>query len=211
MRAMIPHHSIAIMTSKRAQITDPRVRKLADEIIEAQNREIAEMRYLIAELEGNEDAVRLEILEGEQTPEVVSLSEALSRTVVAALDLEPMNDAEADAVLAPAPECSFSRVADADPILVARAPFDTDMAAEGVMKLNDALVPLRAADTGGFDALLAGPTMIAEGVRINVQLVPDEEPDIEDGRRRRPADLVFELEQGLTVGYRGFYFCDLEG
>ena len=50
MSAMIPHHSIAIMTSKRAQITDPRVRKLADEIIEAQEREIAEMRYLIEDL-----------------------------------------------------------------------------------------------------------------------------------------------------------------
>lgn len=52
MRAMIPHHSIAIMTSERAEIEDPRVRKLADEIIAAQRREIAEMRYLIAALEG---------------------------------------------------------------------------------------------------------------------------------------------------------------
>ena len=51
MEAMIPHHSIAIMTSKRAQITDPRVRKLADEIIAAQEREIAEMKYLAYELE----------------------------------------------------------------------------------------------------------------------------------------------------------------
>ncbi|MBA4795068.1 MAG: DUF305 domain-containing protein [Phenylobacterium sp.] len=54
MRAMVPHHSIAIMTSERAQITDPRVRKLADEIIAAQRREIAEMKYLIAELEKEE-------------------------------------------------------------------------------------------------------------------------------------------------------------
>lgn len=51
MKAMIPHHSIAIMTSERAQITDPRVRKLADEIIEAQRREISEMKYLINDLE----------------------------------------------------------------------------------------------------------------------------------------------------------------
>lgn len=51
MKAMIPHHSIAIMTSERAQITDPRVRKLADEIIETQRREIAEMKYLIGELD----------------------------------------------------------------------------------------------------------------------------------------------------------------
>jgi uncharacterized protein (DUF305 family) len=51
MKAMIPHHSIAILTSGRAQISDPRVRKLADEIIEAQEREIAEMRYLIRDLQ----------------------------------------------------------------------------------------------------------------------------------------------------------------
>jgi hypothetical protein len=51
MKAMIPHHSIAILTSERSQISDPRVRKLADEIIEAQEREIAEMKFLIADLE----------------------------------------------------------------------------------------------------------------------------------------------------------------
>ncbi|HSI48082.1 MAG TPA: DUF305 domain-containing protein [Ideonella sp.] len=51
MKAMIPHHSIAIMTSRRADIRDPRVRKLADGIIDAQVREIAEMKQLIAELE----------------------------------------------------------------------------------------------------------------------------------------------------------------
>lgn len=53
MKAMIPHHSIAIMTSERAHIRDPRVRKLADEIIEGQVREIAEMKRLITELESN--------------------------------------------------------------------------------------------------------------------------------------------------------------
>ena len=52
MRAMIPHHSIAILTSERANISDPRVRKLADDIIEAQRLEIDEMKALIADLEG---------------------------------------------------------------------------------------------------------------------------------------------------------------
>jgi uncharacterized protein (DUF305 family) len=51
MKAMIPHHSIAIMTSSRAHIRDPRVRKLADAILEAQVREIGEMKQLIADLE----------------------------------------------------------------------------------------------------------------------------------------------------------------
>lgn len=51
MKAMIPHHSIAILTSERARISDPRVRKLADEIIETQRREISEMEALITDLE----------------------------------------------------------------------------------------------------------------------------------------------------------------
>lgn len=51
MKAMIPHHSIAIMTSSRARIEDSRVRKLADGIIETQKKEIGEMKQLIANLE----------------------------------------------------------------------------------------------------------------------------------------------------------------
>ena len=53
MKAMIPHHSIAIMTSERAHIRDPKVRLLADRIIDAQVREIAEMDRLIARLEAS--------------------------------------------------------------------------------------------------------------------------------------------------------------
>ena len=51
MQAMIPHHSIAILTSSRADIEDPRVQQLADDIIEAQKREIKEMQALIEALE----------------------------------------------------------------------------------------------------------------------------------------------------------------
>ncbi|WP_312731559.1 DUF305 domain-containing protein, partial [Enterococcus sp.] len=50
MEAMIPHHSIAILTSERADIEDPRVQELADDIIDAQEKEIAEMKDLIEEL-----------------------------------------------------------------------------------------------------------------------------------------------------------------
>ena len=53
MKAMIPHHSIAILTSERARISDPRVRELADGIIETQRKEIAEMEALIADIETN--------------------------------------------------------------------------------------------------------------------------------------------------------------
>ena len=56
MKAMIPHHSIAILTSERANLSDPRVRELANAIIEAQRGEIAEMKRYIADIEANGDA-----------------------------------------------------------------------------------------------------------------------------------------------------------
>lgn len=54
MKAMIPHHSIAILTSERADIDDPEVKKLAEDIIKAQRKEIGMMKDLIKKLE-NED------------------------------------------------------------------------------------------------------------------------------------------------------------
>jgi len=70
MAAMIPHHSIAIMTSERASIKDPRVRKLAHDIILAQRREIAQMKYLITDIE--ENGVRTE----ERLPEGIELPDS---------------------------------------------------------------------------------------------------------------------------------------
>lgn len=53
MEAMIPHHSIAILTSERAQIEDLRVQALSIEIIDAQRREIGEMEWLIDDIQAN--------------------------------------------------------------------------------------------------------------------------------------------------------------
>lgn len=68
MAAMIPHHSIAIMTSERAHIRDPRVRKLAHDIILAQRREIAQMKYLIEDIEENGVRTTERLPEGIETP-----------------------------------------------------------------------------------------------------------------------------------------------
>lgn len=53
LRSMIPHHSIAINNARKANISDPRVRKLADRIIQAQVREIAEMELLLVDIDRN--------------------------------------------------------------------------------------------------------------------------------------------------------------
>lgn len=75
MRAMIPHHSIAILTSENANIEDVRVRELADDIIEAQRREIMEMDWLLEDIgengvaETHADADARPVPEFEVTPE----------------------------------------------------------------------------------------------------------------------------------------------
>jgi len=69
MEGMIPHHSIAILTSERAQIQDIRVRELADEIIDAQRREIKEMEWLIPDIRENGLVTTQAELEGRQVPD----------------------------------------------------------------------------------------------------------------------------------------------
>ena len=72
MQAMIPHHSIAINNARKAGISDPRVRKLADQIIESQVREIAEMKLLIADIErkGERGSSELPARSAEVTPDM---------------------------------------------------------------------------------------------------------------------------------------------
>jgi uncharacterized protein (DUF305 family) len=55
MKGMIPHHSSAIMTSKNAQITDPEVKKLSEQIIRSQEKEIAEMEAMLERLSKQEE------------------------------------------------------------------------------------------------------------------------------------------------------------
>lgn len=54
MKAMIPHHSSAILTSRYAEIKDPEVKQLSIEIIETQEREIALMKELLNKLDGKD-------------------------------------------------------------------------------------------------------------------------------------------------------------
>ncbi len=150
MRAMIPHHSIAIMTSSRAEITDPRVRKLADEIVYAQDKEIAEMRYLIADIEANGGGTE----EGEASaPQIVSLDAALSSAKIAAIDPEFLTDADRDLLFPQGTQCTFTYTENSPPVL-ATGPGDGATAA--LIKLSGDLLQLDpgASLDGGADATL---------------------------------------------------------
>lgn len=72
MKSMIPHHSIAINNARKATITDPRVRRLADGIIESQIREIAEMKLLIEDIdrEGKRGTTKLPSRSAQVTPDM---------------------------------------------------------------------------------------------------------------------------------------------
>lgn len=190
MRAMIPHHSIAIMTSERAQIRDPRVRKLADEIIEAQRREIAEMRYLIADVAPGS---AMESVYEDPPAEPGSIEDALSNTLVSQLDLAPMPEAEADQVLKAPGQCVFNRSLESDPVLWASE------SGSAAMKLNGVLVALEANNSGPEGG---AATYSAPGTTVTIRQLG------EQADWRQNAELVFELDQGLKVGYRGFYSCD---
>lgn len=72
MRAMIPHHSIAVNNARKATISDPRVRSLADGIIQAQIKEIAQMKRLIKDIDQNgaRGSAALPPVPTEMTPEM---------------------------------------------------------------------------------------------------------------------------------------------
>lgn len=186
MRAMIPHHSIAVMTSERAGIEDARVRQLADEIIAAQRKEIAQMRYLIADVSAG-NVVNSVYQDPQAQPG--SVEDALNNTLISRLDLDPLPEGEAAQVLAGAAECRFNRSPETDPIL-----WLAPGGAGGVVKLNGVLIGL---EQGAGDGTLG-----AEGMTVSVARLG------EDADWRSDAVLTFELEAGLKAGYRGFLTCE---
>lgn len=72
MKSMIPHHSIAINNARKASISDPRVRELADQIIKSQVREIALMKLLLDDIarNGERGTTELPARSTEITPEM---------------------------------------------------------------------------------------------------------------------------------------------
>ncbi|SDF39131.1 protein of unknown function [Salipiger thiooxidans] len=193
MRAMIPHHSIAIMTSSRADISDPRVRKLADEIIYAQDKEIAEMRYLVNDIDANGDSPA----QSESGPtQIMSLDEALSTPEVAILDLEFLTTEDIAQMFPGGAACTFTYTTTSRPALAVGR---IDGGSVALAKISGDLVRLEAGD--------AGSTWGTEG--MTVALSAPSGPGTLDANsgEMQDADLVLELGSGLRSGYRGYYGC----
>ncbi|CUH76154.1 DUF305 domain-containing protein [Tropicibacter naphthalenivorans] len=181
MRAMIPHHSIAVMTSGRANIQDARVRKMADEILMAQQKEISEMRWLSAELAAGRYAPVTYV---GSAPVEGSIDDALTRAQRSAMDPQQMTLETAQRVLT-APTCAFRYTTEADPVLWT----DAD-GTQGVAMLNDVLIPLSG----------SGQSFSANGLRLSVTEV--------DSDWRYNATLSYTVTGGPQSGFAGDWRCD---
>ena len=181
MRAMIPHHSIAIMTSTRAEITDPRVRGLADDIIYAQDKEIAEMRYLIADIGANGEA---SATRSETPAQVVDAQQALQTEVVSKVDPEFLTEDEIAAVFPNGGNCRFAYTSDSPAVLVTG---ETGEGSAAAMKISGDLVRLNAQ---GENALSEGP-LSAEIAETNGDLT----------------DLIVSAGTDYEAGFRGQLTC----
>ena len=195
MQAMIPHHSIAILTSERAGIEDPRVRKLADEIIAAQRREIAEMKYLIRALD-RDDAHR-DAAPAREADEA-GAADAVRTANVAKIDLEPLTETEVQRMLGSSSVCRFAYSPDSEPVAAATMPADGG-ARRGVIKIHDRLVEMTvmysSAPQSGFE--LSGGDVTVSASTL----------DSSDDGEQRAAEAHLRIGQTLEVGYDGFYGC----
>ncbi|MCO6385254.1 DUF305 domain-containing protein [Oceanicola sp. 502str15] len=193
MRAMIPHHSIAIMTSSRADISDPRVRKLADEIIYAQDKEIAEMRYLVNDIDANGDSPA----QSESGPaQIVSLDEALSTAEITILDLEFLTREDIAQLFPDGAACTFTYTTTSRPALAVGR---IDGGSVALAKISGDLVRLEAGD--------AGSTWGKEGMTVALSAPSGTGTLAANSGEMQDADFVLELGPGLRAGYRGHYGC----
>lgn len=131
-------------------------------------------------------------------PEVVGAREAVNTPDIPTIDPQTLDAAEIDKVLGAGPRCIFAYTAESPPVVALQVTGDN--AGEGVVKIHGRLVKLAAqrAEAGGF-------ALSGDGMSVNIE--PPAAADDARPTELREADMLFELEQGLRVGYRGWYRC----
>lgn len=131
-------------------------------------------------------------------PEVVDARKAVHTPDIPTIDPQTLDAAEVDKVLGEGPRCIFAYTAESPPVVALQVTGDN--AGQGVVKIHGRLVKLAAqrAEAGGF--ALSGDGM-------SVAIEPAAAADDARPTELREADMLFELEQGLRVGYRGWYRC----
>jgi hypothetical protein len=101
MSGMIPHHSIAILTSERADIVDLRVRELADGIARTQRKEIKEMDWLIQDIDRNGPATTEDEARQRPVPDFAGEAAGIEGTQLLAVALRLLGIAPSPAAARP--------------------------------------------------------------------------------------------------------------
>lgn len=141
----------------------------------------------------------------EPMPEVVSLDQALQTPVIPTVDLGTMNAAEIEKALGAGPLCFFAYTAGSPPVLAMQnAENDTG---RGVIKIHGKLVELRQNPAPDYHSGKGPIVLGAGGAQVKVELAADSDIERIEPDREYAADAVFTLDQGLEVGYRGWYRC----
>lgn len=142
----------------------------------------------------------------ETMPEVVPASEAIASPDIPSIDLYSMAEAQYEKVIPEGSRCTFSYSAAGRPVLAAAVGADN---ARGAVMIHGRLVEL-AAQANTFDRLAEGGTFTSGTLSVQVIPEPEGETHRERGKIRREADALLVIDQGLQVGYTGWYTCNDE-
>ena len=137
-------------------------------------------------------------------PEVVPAQEAIQKPDIPTIDLMAMDQAEIDKVLMPGPRCRFSYTEEGGPVFAAGIQEQT---VRGVVKIHGRLVELHADNIHDINALTGGGVFTADTMSVDITPTEDENAEAPRLPLHRSASLKFTLQQGLEVGYEGWYTC----
>lgn len=139
-------------------------------------------------------------------PEVVSARDAIRRPDIPSIDPQSLDQAEVEKVLGSGPYCTFVYTAESPPVVAIKHDGESG-GAKGVIKIHGKLVQLSSDPIPGYSALRKGPSLAADSIKVNVALGEDGAVQGPSGEKST-ANLEFSLDQGLKVGYRGWYTCE---
>jgi len=139
----------------------------------------------------------------EPMPEIVSPDRAIHTAAIPSIDPEAMQAAEIERVLPAGPRCGFSYTATSMPVLSGAV--SPRGGSAGVVKIHGRLVELRS-EASSLESLTGPTEFSADGIRMDVRPL-GETVRIRNGEPWE-AEMHFRIEEGLTVGYRGWYGCE---
>lgn len=145
----------------------------------------------------------------EPSPEVMGAQQAINSPDISAIDPQTMEQAEVEKVLGDVPYCGYRYTAESPPIL-AISDTDQGQGSQAVTKIHGRLVELSADQNPGYENLKKGLVLTAEGMEMRVVSDGEREPESAKPGELVTAELHFSLQQGLNIGYLGWYECKAE-